>query len=82
MDVVKHLGTWGLKWAFGEPNPNESDPALLLWKIHQRINIHELPPGRTVIQFEFAEKRVRRLWLVLEPKEVSVCLKPPEPHAS
>jgi DNA-binding HxlR family transcriptional regulator len=76
-DVIEHLGAWGVKWAFDEPASAELDPALLLWKIHQRIHRHELPPGRTVVQFDVTGRKCRRLWLVLTPKEVSVCLKPP-----
>lgn len=76
-DVIEHLGAWGVKWAFGEPRTAELDPALLLWKIHQRIHRHELPPGRTVVQFDITGRKCRRLWLVLNPKEISVCLRPP-----
>lgn len=77
-DVIEHLGAWGVQWAFGEPKEEELDPALLLWKIHQRINRSELPPGRTVVQFELtAGKGRRRLWLVLNAQEASVCLNPP-----
>lgn len=76
-EVIEHLGAWGVKWAFGEPSTAELDPALLLWKIHQRINREELPPSRTVVQFDLSGRRGRRLWLILKPQEVSVCLKPP-----
>jgi DNA-binding HxlR family transcriptional regulator len=75
--VIEQLGAWGVKWAFGEPRAAELDPALLLWKIHQRIHRHELPPGRTVVQFDVTGRKCRRLWLVLTPQEISVCLKPP-----
>jgi DNA-binding HxlR family transcriptional regulator len=77
MDVTRHLGTWAIKWAFADPNPDELDPALLLWKMHQRVDHRELPPGRTVVQFDFTGRKGRRLWLVLEPRDVSACLKPP-----
>ena len=30
-----------------------------------------------MIEFDFLGPRGRRLWLVLEPREISVCLKPP-----
>jgi DNA-binding HxlR family transcriptional regulator len=76
-NVIEKLGAWGVKWAFNEPNDEELDPALLLWKMHQRIDRAQLPPGRTVVQFDFGSRRTRRLWLVLSPHEVSVCLKPP-----
>lgn len=77
MDVITHLGTWAIKWVFANPNPDELDPALLLWKMHQRVDHREFPPGRTVVQFDFAGRKGRRLWLVLEPGDVSACLKPP-----
>lgn len=76
-DVIEHLGAWGVKWAFGEPKPDELDPALLVWKIHQSIDKGHLPNRRIVVQFDLAGRRARRLWLVLEPREVSVCLRPP-----
>jgi hypothetical protein len=75
--VVDQLGAWGVRWAFGEPRPEELDPVLLLWKMHQRIRRDLLPPARTVVEFDFTGNQRRRLWLILEPKEVSVCLKPP-----
>jgi DNA-binding HxlR family transcriptional regulator len=75
--VIDRLGAWGVRWAFGEPNPQELDPVLLLWKMHQRIRRDRVPPHRTVIEFDFRGRCGRRLWLVLEPREISVCLKPP-----
>ncbi|HTS00908.1 MAG TPA: transcriptional regulator, partial [Thermoanaerobaculia bacterium] len=59
------------------PRPDELDPALLLWKVHQRIDRKALPRRRTVVEFDFAGRNGRRLWLVLQPDDVSVCLKPP-----
>ena len=75
--VIEQLGAWGARWAFGEPKPEELDPALLLWKIHQRVHQDRLPPGRTVVEFDLSGPRGRRLWLVLQAHDVSVCLKPP-----
>jgi DNA-binding HxlR family transcriptional regulator len=75
--VIDRLGAWGVRWAFGEPRPEELDPVLLLWKIHRRIRRSAIPAARTVIEFDFRGQRGRRLWLVLEPREISVCLKPP-----
>jgi len=75
--IVDQLGKWGVRWAFGEPKLDELDPVLLLWKMHQRIRRDLLPPTRIVVEFDFTGRKGRRLWLVLEPREVSVCLKPP-----
>jgi DNA-binding HxlR family transcriptional regulator len=75
--VIEALGAWGVRWAFGEPRPEELDAGLLVWKIHQRINRELLPERRTVVEFDFAGPRGRRVWLLLEPREVSVCVTPP-----
>ena len=75
--VVERLGQWGSRWAFGDPRPDELDPVLLLWKVRGRIHLDRLPPGRTVVEFDFVVGRPRRLWLVLKRDEASLCLKPP-----
>lgn len=75
--VIKHLGTWAIKWVFADPNRDELDPALFLWKMHQRVNHRELPRRRTVIEFDLAGHKGRRVWLVLLPRDVSSSLKPP-----
>ena len=75
--VIETLGAWGVRWAFGEPRPEELDAGLLIWRIHQRINRELLPERRTVVEFDFTGPRARRVWLLLEPREVSVCVTPP-----
>jgi DNA-binding HxlR family transcriptional regulator len=75
--VIDRLGAWGVRWAFGDPKPGELNPVLLLWKIHQRIRRAHLPDARTVVEFDFQGRAGRRLWLVLERREVSMCLRPP-----
>jgi DNA-binding HxlR family transcriptional regulator len=76
-DVIEALGSWGVRWAFGEPRPEELDAGLLVWRIHQRINRELLPETRTVLEFDFTGPRGRRVWLLLERREVSVCVTPP-----
>src|SRR6188474_123842 len=51
--VVEALGAWGVRWAFGEPRPDELDAGLLVWRIHQRIDRELLPDRRTVVEFDF-----------------------------
>jgi DNA-binding HxlR family transcriptional regulator len=76
-NVIKHLGTWAIKWVFVDPNREELDPALFLWKMHQRVDHRELPRERTVVQFDLTGRKGRRVWLVLVPHDVSSILKPP-----
>jgi len=75
--VVKALGHWGIRWAFGEPRKGEQDPALLLWWMRKRINRRLLPSHRVVVRFDVGGSKRQRLWLMLERREVSVCLKDP-----
>jgi DNA-binding HxlR family transcriptional regulator len=75
--VIEALGAWGVRCAFGEPRVEELDPALLVWKIHQRINRDLLPDRRTVVEFDFTGPRPHRAWLVMQHSEVSVCVTPP-----
>ena len=75
--LIDTLGEWGARWSFGEPRPNELDPSLLMWWMRRRVALHSIPQRRTVIEFDFRSARKQRYWLVLEPTEVSVCLKHP-----
>ncbi|HEX2033014.1 MAG TPA: helix-turn-helix domain-containing protein [Chloroflexota bacterium] len=74
VDVLVH---WGARWAFGEPEPAELDPVLLMWWMRGRIHHERLPPQRVVVQFDFRGPRGRTLWLVLTGGEASVCLQHP-----
>lgn len=76
-ELIKQLGTWAIKWVFNNPNRDELDPALFLWKMHQRVDHRELPHRRTVVQFDLTGRKGRRVWLVLMPGDVSSSLKPP-----
>jgi DNA-binding HxlR family transcriptional regulator len=76
--VIQSLGEWGAKWAFGDPRPDELDPALLLWRMRRRIDLALVPLRRVVIRFDFrGMKRPRPHWLVIEKPEVSLCLTDP-----
>jgi DNA-binding HxlR family transcriptional regulator len=74
--VVQAIGEWGATWSFTEPRPAELDPDLLIVWMARHVDRQRLPPNRTVVQFEFRDPN-RRYWMVLEPAEVSVCLKYP-----
>jgi DNA-binding HxlR family transcriptional regulator len=75
--VVELLGAWGAQWAFGEPEPDELDPGLLLWWMKRRVNVHLLPAHRIVVQFDFRGERTGSYWLVMDPTDVSICLQHP-----
>ena len=74
--VIDDLGEWGARWAFGDPRPNELDSVILLWWMRRHVCHEHIPRPRVVIQFDFGGPR-RRYWLVVESKDVSVCLRHP-----
>lgn len=76
-DVVEALTRWAARWAFGEPEPEELDPVLLLWWMRDRVFKDRLPNGQVVVEFAFREARPSRYWLVLSPADVSVCITHP-----
>ena len=72
--VVEALGTWGIRW-IGNLGDEDLDPKLLLWDMHRRINLDDLPEGRTVIEFRFRDVTAgaRVWWLVLTREAADVC---------
>jgi DNA-binding HxlR family transcriptional regulator len=72
--VIDKLGEWGATWAFGDPQPDELDPDLVMGWIARHTA--KLPEARTVIQFDCRAPK-RRYWLVLEPDDVSICREAP-----
>ena len=75
--VIESLTRWGAKWAFGEPEPDELNPVLLLWWMRDLAKKDELPEQRVVVEFNFSQTRPKTFWLVLNPDDVSVCVKHP-----
>jgi DNA-binding HxlR family transcriptional regulator len=73
--VVFGLATWGARWAFGEPEPEELDPDLLLWWLHRRLDASRLPGPRYIIYVHFSD-HPKRYWIVVED-EASICLTDP-----
>jgi DNA-binding HxlR family transcriptional regulator len=76
--VIDVLGGWGARWAFGDPRRTELDPIVLLWWMRRRVHRQRLPGRRVVIEFSFRGPRSGTYWLVLERRDVSVCLQHPK----
>jgi DNA-binding HxlR family transcriptional regulator len=70
--VVFGLGAWGARWQFGEPRDVELDPEILMWWMHDRLDLSVFPDRRVVLEFEFATQR-RRIWIVSDAGGPSVC---------
>jgi DNA-binding HxlR family transcriptional regulator len=75
--IIDLFGEWGARWAFGVPRPNELDPIILLWWMRRRVAVDQLSRPHVVIQFDFRGAPQRSYWLLIDPSDVSVCLKHP-----
>ena len=73
--VVDALGSWGARWL--ELGPQQVDAGVTLWSLCRQARSDELPGRRLVIRFELSDGPRRRFWVVLEPPESEVCVKPP-----
>lgn len=76
--IIEQLAVWGQHWA-RDMRDDDLDPAFLVWSMHLRIDTTSLPPGRTVMEFEFtgAPRDCRRFWLVSEKRAIEMCLRHP-----
>lgn len=76
--IVMGLGAWGQRWA-RDLETDDLDPLFLAWSMHLRMNVDALPPGRTVIEFEFtgSPSGFSRFWIVSNDGRVDVCVQHP-----
>lgn len=51
--VIESLLRWGARWAFGQPEPSELDPILMLGWMRSRVRVEQLPQQRVVVQLDF-----------------------------
>ncbi|MBN2623951.1 MAG: helix-turn-helix transcriptional regulator [Acidimicrobiales bacterium] len=73
--LVFGLAEWGARYAFGDPRPDELDPEVLMWWLHDRIDTTDVT-RRAVVQVEMTDRR-RVFWLLIEPEDASVCYTDP-----
>ncbi len=77
-DIIDRLAIWGQHWA-RDMETVDLDPGFLAWSMHLRLDIAKMPPGRTVIQFDFtdAPTQFNRFWLMKADDKAEMCLKDP-----
>ena len=72
--VVRGMGLWAMQWLFGDPAKEHLDGTHLLWRVRQGVIPENLPPRRTVVQFDFLNAaHGKRVWLLLEQEGTSAC---------
>ena len=76
--LIDDLALWGQRWA-RDMRADDLDPGFLAWSMHVSLDTARMPPGRTVVAFEFtgAPRDCRRFWLVNEDGKVDMCLNDP-----
>lgn len=77
--IIIALGVWGQRWVESALDSAEWDAGVLMWDMRRRIDTSALPPGRSVIQFEFADApaELGRWWLVVEDGRTDLCQSDP-----
>lgn len=68
--IIIALGQWGIRWR-SQLGDEDLDPHLLMWDIHRNLDLDVMPPGRTVLAFDFPdiEPRSRHWWIVVHPED-------------
>lgn len=77
--VIRAMGLWGQRWVESEINGPDWDAGVLMWDMRRRIDTNALPPGRTVLQFDFRDtpEEMRWWWLLIEGQNVDLCISDP-----
>lgn len=77
--VIVAMGLWGRRWVESAADGPDWDAGVLMWDMRRRIDTAVLPPGRTVIRFDFADApdEMRRWWLLIEGDDVDLCQSDP-----
>ncbi|WP_017940456.1 MULTISPECIES: helix-turn-helix domain-containing protein [unclassified Thioalkalivibrio] len=77
--VIVAMGVWGQRWVESASDGPDWDAGVLMWDMRRRIDTGMLPPGRIVLQFDFADApaELRRWWLLIEDDDVDLCQSDP-----
>jgi DNA-binding HxlR family transcriptional regulator len=72
--VIDSFGRWAIEWLFDDMRPHDVQPTTLMWWMHRRVDPSLFPPQRTVLEWRHTGPAPQVIWLVLDRKEVSVCM--------
>jgi DNA-binding HxlR family transcriptional regulator len=75
--VIDALGDWGYKWSTRDLRDEHLDPDYLMWTVRGLVRVENLPEQRVVVQFRFREHPKRRYWLILNRRELDLCIVDP-----
>ncbi|WP_440995718.1 winged helix-turn-helix transcriptional regulator [Arhodomonas sp. SL1] len=77
--IIISMGVWGQQWVESAAEGPDWDASVLMWDMRRRIDTTALPPGRTVLQFDYSDApaEMRRWWLLIEDDDVDLCQSDP-----
>lgn len=66
------LGDWAVRRLFGDPTPEQLDPAMLVFRMSEKVRLERLPAARTVVEMRCLRPDARH-WLVLGTAGATAC---------
>lgn len=77
--IIETLAKWGKAWIPGTLSDDRADPDLIVWDMHRRLALENLPEGRTVLEFEFSDQPMNKQqrWLVASRCGAEMCITDP-----
>ncbi len=70
--LLMALGDWSVRRLFGDPTPEQLDPAMLAFRMSEKVDVARLPPNRTVVELR-CRRPDSRQWLLLDPAGSTAC---------
>jgi DNA-binding HxlR family transcriptional regulator len=70
--VLMALGEWSVRRLFADPAPEQLDPAMLAFRMSEKVHAARLPPDRTVVELRCRRPDARQ-WLLLEAAGSTAC---------
>jgi DNA-binding HxlR family transcriptional regulator len=72
--VLTAIGNWVGRWIMADPSPAELDAELLSLWLARHVDRGALPGRRIVVELRFLDQGSKRTWLLLDRRDVSMCL--------
>jgi DNA-binding HxlR family transcriptional regulator len=72
--IIMELGSWALRWVYEGMSREELNVEVLMRDVQIEIIAEKLPPGRTVVHFEFTDiDKLNEWYLVIEEGKKQLC---------
>jgi len=71
--IVWAIGSWAARWQYTDPTDENCDGLSLLWRMHQRADMTNLPRTRTVVHVVLTGAGGAEGWLDINHDGITVC---------